>query len=318
MSSGQKTLVLGGSYFIGRRSVELLRDAGHELTLLNRGTRPMPEFEQLRADRNDAASLKRALAGRHFDQVIDFSCYEPQHAEYALAALEGRFRQWVYISSAAVYRDGGQVPLPESAAIGGQAAWGAYGKSKAEAEQVLRASPYSERITILRPPYLYGPGNNLDREQFLFRRLLRGRPVLVPGSGENVLQFLHIDDLGQALLALLRRPSISLGKSYNVGDPRATTATSWVRLAAQVAGVEARIISVPTGALGLATRAFFPMRDLTVFVDPHKLQLELGFRPRFELESGLAHTLESYDRTELARSPLACEAEDRLLAQLAS
>jgi len=317
MTGTHKTLVLGGSYFIGRRSVELLRDAGHDVSVLNRGSREPPSgVTQLTADRNDPVALGAAVRGQHFDVVVDFSCYDAVQARLALDALGGRFRHWIHISSAAVYSDTERVPVVETSPLGGLAAWGAYGREKSEAEQQLRASEHSSRITILRPPYLYGPGNNLDRERFLWQRLLRGRPLLVPGSGESVIQFLHVDDLGRAVLALLGRPSLSLGKSYNVGDLHATTIKGWIHAAARAAGVAAQIVEVPTGTLGLSARSYFPLRDLSLFVDPRCLQLELGFRPHFELSSGLAQTLASYDRRALAEAELELTNEDRVLAEL--
>jgi dTDP-glucose 4,6-dehydratase len=316
MALHPQTLVFGGSYFIGRRSVELLREAGHDVFVLNRGTRPAPYgVTQLVADRDDAAALARALAGRHFDVVVDYSCYDGGQAERALAALSDRFRHWVHISTAAVYSDTAQLPVVETSPTGGQSAWGAYGREKSEAEKALRASAYASQITILRPSYLYGPGNNLDREQFLWKRLLRGRPLLVPGAGENVIQFLHVDDLGHALLAILAKPSLTSGESYNVGEVQAITAKGWVHAAARAAGVEPRIVEVPTGTLGLIPRAFFPMRDLDLFLDVHKL-LALGFRPRFELATGLAQTLESYDARELTNVELDLTTEDRVLSVL--
>lgn len=316
MATAARTLVFGGSYFLGRRMVSLLQREGHDVSVLNRGSRPVPGTTQLTADRDDYEALRVALSGAHFDLVVDFSCYTGAHAALALSALGGRFRHWVHVSTAAVYRDNEQVPTPEGHAVGGHPAWGDYGREKTEAEAVLRHASHADRITILRFPYVYGPENSLERETFLWSRLLRRRAVLVPGTGETVIQFLHVDDVARAIDAVARKPSVAYGKTYNVGEFQATTLAGWVRHAAAVAQVDARIVQVPAGTLDLPARKFFPLRDLTLFVDPTCLGIELGFRPRFDLRSGLAHTLASHDLRALRERPLDTQLEDRLLAEL--
>src|SRR5689334_20271491 len=108
-ASPRTVLVLGGSYFIGRRTVEHLRAAGHRLFVLNRGSKPLPGVTQLVADRSSVEAMTTVLAGRTFDAVIDFSGYTRGDAEVALTALGGRFDHWITISSSAVYTDASRI-----------------------------------------------------------------------------------------------------------------------------------------------------------------------------------------------------------------
>ena len=70
---GVKILVMGGTRFVGRPLVELLREAGHELTLFTRGRQPLPEgVEHLVGDRAEESGLA-LLEGRRFDVIVDSS-----------------------------------------------------------------------------------------------------------------------------------------------------------------------------------------------------------------------------------------------------
>ena len=71
----EKVLVLGGSYFVGKKIVEYLAEKEYEVTVLNRGTKPVlaKNVTQLCCDRNDAEGMKSVLAGKDFNYVIDVS-----------------------------------------------------------------------------------------------------------------------------------------------------------------------------------------------------------------------------------------------------
>ncbi len=84
--------------------------AGHEVTLLNRGTHPDPfggRVSRLRADRTQTEFFT-ALAGRDFDAAVDFAAFQRADAEGVVKALEGRVGHYVLISTGQVYlvRDG--------------------------------------------------------------------------------------------------------------------------------------------------------------------------------------------------------------------
>ncbi len=98
-----KILILGGTYFIGRHIAGHLLQCGHDVMLLNRGTR-ISMLPTLCVDRNDPPAMRAALAGREYDVVIDTSCYDATQALIAEGALSGRYQRWMFLSSAAPYR----------------------------------------------------------------------------------------------------------------------------------------------------------------------------------------------------------------------
>ncbi|MFJ4576765.1 NAD-dependent epimerase/dehydratase family protein [Streptomyces sp. NPDC088846] len=105
--------VIGGSRYFGRHLLGLLRDAGHRVTVVNRGsTPPPPGVEQLVADRDNEPELAAALGARTFDVVVDQVCYHPVQAATALRVFRGRTARYVLTSSMEVYNPVTSQALP--------------------------------------------------------------------------------------------------------------------------------------------------------------------------------------------------------------
>jgi 2'-hydroxyisoflavone reductase len=287
--------VLGGSYFVGRHIAMEFHAHGHEVVLLNRGTREMP-LPCLKVDRNDMFALRATLEGQRFDVVVDTSCYDSGQAFLAVQALAGRYGRWMFVSTAAVYDDQAPRPLVESAPAEGSEAWGDYGGSKARAEMLLREL-CGAKLTIVRPGYVYGPYNSLARETFVWSRVLRGRPVFVPGDGRVQASFIHARDLAVIVRELSGR-ELARGASYNVAHPEAVSLRRWVELVAEAAGVRARVVGVPA-SLRVPARDFFPFREQELTLDVSRLRADTGLVADTSLRAGLASTYATYSRGAL-------------------
>lgn len=310
--------MIGGSYFVGRRLVENFVCDGHEVSVLNRGSHLLPEVEQLTADRNEPEQMRAALADRSFDCVVDASCYTAQQAQIAQAALNGRFSHFIHLSSSAVYVEDETIPMAEDHPTGRSPQWGDYGLHKWQADQFLLEQVRVSRspITILRPPYIYGPGNNLEREQFVWSRLLRERPILLPGLGDTPVQFLHTDELYTFIHLVLAHPDCSRGEVYNVANPELITFRGWVELLAELAGVAPSTVAVAYEDLGKKPRDFFPFRDYPCVLDVRKAERILNWKPLFNLRTGFHETFKTYDQNRLATRPIDTVVEDEMLARV--
>ncbi|MFC8102715.1 NAD-dependent epimerase/dehydratase family protein [Streptomyces sp. NPDC057363] len=100
----QRICVIGGSRYFGKLLVERLQAAGHQVTVINRGSTPTPAgVEHLVVDRDDEAALTAALDTRTFDVVVDQVCYTPVQAAVATRAFAGRTRRYVMTSTIEVY-----------------------------------------------------------------------------------------------------------------------------------------------------------------------------------------------------------------------
>lgn len=141
-----KSLVLGGSAFIGRRLVEVLHAAGHSVTVLNRGLRNdgidgVDGVARLVADRRDPASVRAALGSTEFDAVFDVSGQVQVSSVEAIGDLvghlEGRCGVYVFVSSIAAYALGsGAFPWTEDRPLSTSRPT-AYGGHKAAVERLL-------------------------------------------------------------------------------------------------------------------------------------------------------------------------------------
>lgn len=324
-----RALVIGGTLFIGRRLVERLLEEGHSVTVLHRrkgGTLPAG-LESLTADRNDAEAVRRALAGRHFDVVFD-NVYDwergttaEQVAATALACADGLSR-YVFMSSVAAYGEGldhlEEDPLaPEDHPI-------PYVRHKASSERALFRLHREQGLPVatLRPPFVYGPGNPFYREAFFWDRMEDGRPIIVPGDGSRLMQFVFIEDLVWCCLRAAEEPA-AVGEAFNVAHERPVTQTELVLALARAAGKTPRLVYVSRerieaaggnvmGPEKLYFGVYFDVPPITQRID--KARRLLGFRPS-DFESALRETYHWY-RSHHRRQPQDYQFEDSLLGSV--
>jgi nucleoside-diphosphate-sugar epimerase len=307
-----RVLVIGGTEFISLHLVRALQRDRHEVTVLNRGRRPERAAAGVRtlvADRKDAAALRRALAGERFDGLVDVT-YAPttgEDVQALLAALEGRVGHAIFVSTGRVHDHA--VALPISETTPRTLYWGEYARLKIAGEDAYMASGVP--ATVVRPTHVYGPLNTRNNETFFFDRLVRGRPILVPGDGGWLRQFGHVEDLADAMAAMLgdRR---AMGQSYNVTGEEVVTQVGFVDLVADVVGRPATVVYAPNAPFG-QNLAY----DCHAVYTTTKIRRDLGIRPRYTLAAGLAQTYEWYRREALDRRDVDFKDEDALLATLA-
>ncbi|MGN9844211.1 reductase [Nonomuraea sp. H19] len=201
--------VIGGSRYFGLRLIELLRDSGSRVTVINRGSAPpSPGVTHLVADRDDEARLGAVLADREFDAVIDQVCYTPHQAAIARRIFGGRTPRYVMTSTMEVYDPATSalispaapgVPVAEEAVdpaswpvppgqpwhdlrrmegVLGEATCYAEGKRQAEAV-FARESPFE--FVAVRSAHVLGIGARdfTRRLEHYVERILAGRPVEV-------------------------------------------------------------------------------------------------------------------------------------------
>lgn len=252
----KKLLVTGGTVFVSRFVAEYYAARDWDVYVLNRGTRPQSAGVTLiQADRH---ALGDALHGRHFNVVID-TAYTADDVNALLDALDS-VGEYILISSSAVYPETAPQPFREDGPLGENRFWGRYGTDKITAETALLARVPS--AYVLRPPYLYGPMNNVYREAFVFDCALADRPFYLPGDDEMKLQFLHIRDLCRFMDVLLSvHPEQHI---FNVGSPEAVSIREWATLCYRAAGKEPRFIPVLDGR---EQRQYFPFYNYEYMLD---------------------------------------------------
>lgn len=280
-----RILIMGGTRFIGVYLTRILIEQGHEVVLFNRGNKPAPVegVQQIQGDRTDAAQLKDKLSSEQFDAVFDNNGRELSDTQPLAEIFKDRVQHFVYVSSAGVYLKSDQMPHVEGDSVDPKSRH----KGKFETETYLAEAGIP--FTSIRPVYIYGPQNYNDLEAWFFDRIVRDRPVPIPGNGMHLTQFGHVQDLAAAMAAVLGN-SQAIGQIYNVSGDRAVTFDGLARACATAAGKSPeslKIVHYDPKQFDFGKRKAFPMRVQHFFADIHKAKQELGWQPQFDLVDGL-------------------------------
>jgi nucleoside-diphosphate-sugar epimerase len=308
-----RVLVVGGTEFISLHLVRALLRDRHEVVVLNRGRQPgrVPTgVKTIVADRKEHAALGRALAGERFEGLVDIT-YAPTTGEDVralLAALGGRIGHAIFVSTGRVHDHALPIPFDEDTPR--TLYWGEYAKNKIEGEDAYLGSGLP--ATVVRPTHVFGPLNTRNNETFFFDRLVRGRPILIPGDGGWLRQFGHVEDLADTMAAMLgdRR---AFGRAYNVTGEESVTQVGFVELIAEVIGRRLTMVSVPKAPFGQNL-----VYDCHAVYTTARIRRELGIRPRYTLASGLTRTFEWYCLEGLDRREVDFSQDDALLAAVRS
>ncbi|MGB9633785.1 MAG: NAD-dependent epimerase/dehydratase family protein [Bryobacteraceae bacterium] len=323
----RKVLVIGGTLFIGRLLVAELLKAGHEVWVLHR----KPEHDlgkkvrNLVADRNDPEAVGRVLGEHKFEVVFD-NVYDWErgttaaHVEAtARAAAHSGLHRYVFMSSVAAYGDG--LNHHEGDALAPDDHPDPYVRNKATSERALFRlhQRHGLPVVTLRPPFVYGPGNPFYREAFFWDRLRDNRPIILPGDGRRLMQFVYVRDLVWACLRVME-VSAAVGHAFNIANPRAVTQAELVAALAEAAGKKANVVRIPRERIYQAGGrvmsppyyfgVYFDLPPITMLIS--KAQRLLGFKPT-DFAEGLKQTYRWYARHG-QRRPVDYSFEDSLLA----
>ncbi|WP_455819673.1 NAD-dependent epimerase/dehydratase family protein [Clostridium butyricum] len=225
----KRILVTGGTVFVSKYVAKYFQSNNYEVYVLNRGSKQQIEnINLICADRNN---LKDCLKDFYFDSIIDVCGYNQQDIKNILDAVGG-FKDYIFISSSAVYPETNMQPFSENQSIGVNKIWGKYGTDKIEAEEYLISKV--PNAYILRPPYLYGPMQNVYREPFVFECALKNRKFYIPNDGKMKLQFFHVDDLCKVIEKILEKHPTN--HIYNVGNTESIDINTFIELCYKVVG----------------------------------------------------------------------------------
>ena len=169
-----------------------------------------------------------------------------------------------------------------------------YAASKAASDHLVRAWHHTHGLPTLATNCSnnYGPYHFPEKLiPLVIIRALRGQPLPVYGKGENVRDWLHVEDHAEALTTVLRRGRP--GETYNVGGDSARRNIDVVRgicrlldeMRPDPAGSHERLIEFVTDR---------PGHDARYAIDAAKIRRELGWQPRHDFDSGLRATVRWY------------------------
>jgi len=246
-----RILFIGGTGNLSTDCADLLHRRGHEIVLLTRGRSSTPaQFRAVMADRKDTAAMRAALSGLTPDVVINFLGYELADVQLDHAIFAGSVRQYVFISTAAAYvKPAPRLPITEETPLG-NAFWD-YAQKKEQCENWLRERWLESRfpVTIVRPSHTYSPRwfpNPVSSSGYTFAaRLEAGKPVFVPGDGENPWTLTATSDFAVGVAGLVGNDAAT-GEVFHITSDEALT---WNQIYAETAaalGVKSpHILKIP-------------------------------------------------------------------------
>jgi dTDP-glucose 4,6-dehydratase len=321
-----KLLVTGGCGFIGSAVVRLAVSRGHEVVNLDAMTYAanaanvasvaqsnLYSFEQ--ADIRDRAALDRIFATHkpgavmhlaaesHVDRSIDgpadfvetnitgtFNLLEAARAYWTRAGKPETFR-FHHISTDEVFGSlGPEGQFTEHTPYDPRSP---YSASKAASDHLVRA--WAETYGL--PTVLTNCSNNYGPYHFPEKLIpvtilnaLHGKPIPVYGTGENVRDWLYVEDHADALLLVLEKGQ--LNRSYNIGGENERRNIDLVRT------ICALLDEMAPKATPYADQITFvtdrPGHDARYAIDPTRIRDELGWRPSVTVEEGLRRTVRWY------------------------
>ena len=208
-----KILFIGGTGTISTAISKLLLSQGHDLYLLNRGLRndALPAgAHYLIADVNDEVKVANLINDLHFDCVVDFIAFVPEHLQRDYRLFKNKTKQFIFISSASAY----QKPLSDyrvtEATPLANPFW-QYSRDKIACEDYLMKLYREEQfpITIVRPSYTYDERkvplgvHGHTGAWPVIKRILDGKPVIIQGDGTSLWTMTHSDDFAKGFVALI-------------------------------------------------------------------------------------------------------------------
>jgi nucleoside-diphosphate-sugar epimerase len=323
---GTNVLITGATGLVGRHLALRAAEAGYDLQAMVRGDSDRSPLDgvnvrfvegDLAAPETLPAALAEADVVVHAAaQVGDWGPAEKYRAinvvalEHMLygALRTGRLRRWIQISSLGVYPARHHYGTDESAPLD-PAGLDGYTQTKAEAEIVIQRHirVYGLPAVILRPGFIYGPG---DRHALprIMEKIHAGKMKFL-GRGDRALNNTAVENLCDAILLAIEQPGID-GETFNIRDERLVTREEFINTIADYLGSPhprhvpewlGRLLVGPVETIArlrgretppFLTRAQIKFMTLNLEFSIAKAKRVLGYRPRVDFRDGIVAALD--------------------------
>ncbi len=235
-----RILILGGTGFIGPQQVEYALARKHAVTLFNRGQTNagiFPSVPRILGDRN-VANGHDGLKSGTWDVVIDNPTRNPAWVRGAGEALKGRVGQYIFVSTISVFSDYSKPGMDENGPLNAPAdpsVWASndgkdYGPNKVRCEMEAKTQFGEDKLTIVRPGLIVGPGDLSDRFSYWPVRIDKGGEILAPGTPNDPAQYIDVHDLSEWI--------VRTGENHTLGTFNATGPKGPTTMAEMLYGIK--------------------------------------------------------------------------------
>ncbi len=248
-----KVLLIGGTGTISMAITRLLVKQGHDVYLLNRGSKDTecPDgVTFLHGDMNNETEIAKILEGKSFDTVCEFIGFVPSQVERDYRLFKDKTKQYMYISSASAY----QKPLSDYRITEGTPLsnphW-QYSRDKIACEEYLMRM-YREQgfpVTIIRPSHTYCEKeiplgvHGANGSWQVVKRIMEGKPVIIHGDGTSLWTLTHNTDFAKAFVGLIGNIH-AIGETYHITSDETVTWNQIYQIIADCLGVELKAYHV--------------------------------------------------------------------------
>ena len=299
-----KILLIGGTGTISSAITRQLSESGHDLWLLNRGTRKKEvpaSVHQVVCDISDETEVLRLIGDERWDAVCEFVGFVPEQVERDIRLFKGRTHQYVYISSASAYNKPARSPYITEATTLANPYW-EYSRNKIACEELLmheyRATGFP--VTIVRPSHTYCERavpvsvHGLKGSWQVLRRIMDGRPVIIQGDGSSLWTLTWNEDFARGFIGLLGNPK-AIGEAFQIMSDEQLTWTQIYECVANALGTTVKPYYVASEFLAaVAPKAWdfegnlLGDKSITVVFDCTKLKRSVpGFQCTTRFDEGV-------------------------------
>lgn len=302
-----KILFIGGTGTISTAISKQLANMGHELYLINRGTRnsELPEnIKFITVDVNDEAAVAEKIKDLSFDSVCDFIGFVPEQLERDYRLFKGKTKQFMYISSASAYnKQPADYVITEGTALANP--YWEYSRNKIKCEDFLMKMYRDEGfpVTIIRPSHTYdersvplGVHGNKGSWQVV-KRIMDGKPVIIHGDGTSLWTITCNEDFAKGFIGLIGNPR-AIGEAFQITTDVSLTWNQIYGAIAKTLGVELKPYYVSSEFLAAVsdydfTGSLIGDKANSVVFDNSKLKRAVpGFVCTIRPEEGIRRTIE--------------------------
>ena len=302
-----KALLIGGTGNISLDITRRLIDLGWKVTLLNRGNHQalVPQAEQIVCDIEDEERAAELLSGREFDVVAQFIAFRAEQVERDIRLFRGKTRQYIFISSASAYQKPLSMPVITESTPLYNPYW-QYSRDKIFCEDALMRAYREEGFpfTVVRPSHTYSdtrwifPLHGSSAWQNA-KRILEGKPVLVPGDGTSLWTVTHTEDFAKGFVGLMGNVH-AIGESVQITGDEALTWNQIMGLTAQALDREFIPCYVPTAVLSRVERydwrgsLWGDKANCAVFDNTKLKRLVPGFNATIRFDEGVRRVAQEH------------------------
>lgn len=317
MFSGAKVLVAGGAGFIGVNLINRLLSVGANVRATIHRKEPVildERIEYIRCDLTKMEDCQKVVSGMDYvflcaantsgaavmasTPLVHVTPNIVMNAQMLETAYFAKVKKFVWLSSNAAYPPSGDRPVKEEELLDGDPYETYFGVAWMKRYTEILCRLYSEKLknpmptVVLRPSNIYGPYDDFEFETShvmaaLIRRVVeRHDPFEVWGTGEDIRDWIYIDDFTDALMLAAEKIesynpiNIGLGKGYSIKQA--------LQMMLEVDGYTDVKIKFDS-----SKPSMIPIR----LIDTTKAETILGFKAKTGLREGIKKTIEWYRET---------------------